>query len=113
LTWDKVDLDEGIIRLSTEDTKTNRDSDVPLNDKMVEMLRQHWECGILHCARNTLRMNLKHRITRAEGLRGSFFLKKKFGEMDINMGDLSQIEVFSQGASLFNRHLFLLKVLRF
>jgi len=29
--------------LPPEITKTNRGRDVPMNDEMVEMLRQHWE----------------------------------------------------------------------
>jgi integrase len=40
LTWDMVDLDEGMIRLPAEITKTNRGRDVPLNEEMIEMLRK-------------------------------------------------------------------------
>jgi len=43
LTWSMVDLDEGIIRLLPEMTKTNRGRDVPLNDEMIAMIREHWE----------------------------------------------------------------------
>lgn len=46
LTWDKVDLDDGIVRFSPEDTKTNKGRDVPLNDEMITMfrkLRDEWD----------------------------------------------------------------------
>jgi integrase len=39
LTWDKVDLKEGIIRLSPEDTKTNQGRDIPLCPELIEMFR--------------------------------------------------------------------------
>lgn len=39
LLWTMVDLDEGIVRLLPENTKTNRGRDVPLNDEMILMLR--------------------------------------------------------------------------
>jgi len=40
LTWDMVDLNDGMIRLPAELCKTNRGRDVPLNDEMVSMLHE-------------------------------------------------------------------------
>lgn len=39
LTWEKVDLKEGFIRLKAEDTKTREPRSVPLSPELVEMLK--------------------------------------------------------------------------
>jgi integrase len=40
LTWDRVDLKSGFIRLNPEDTKTARKRMIPLNDRLLEILRE-------------------------------------------------------------------------
>jgi integrase len=37
LTWGQVDLKEGFIRLSPEDTKTNEGRLIPLDEELLEM----------------------------------------------------------------------------
>lgn len=39
LTWDQVDLKEGIIRLCPEDTKTQQGREVPLCPELLEMFK--------------------------------------------------------------------------
>jgi integrase len=39
LTWEKVDLKEGFIRLNAEDTKTRESRSVPLSPKLVDMFQ--------------------------------------------------------------------------
>lgn len=47
LTWDKVDLKEGFIRLTPEDTKSARQRAIPLDNRLLEVLRRqvrHLQC---------------------------------------------------------------------
>jgi len=40
LTWDRVDLETGFIRLRPEDTKTKSSRDVPIDPELMEMLQE-------------------------------------------------------------------------
>ncbi|MDD4997339.1 MAG: site-specific integrase [Syntrophales bacterium] len=39
LTWDKVDLEGGFVHLNPEDTKTNEGRSIPLDARLIEMLK--------------------------------------------------------------------------
>jgi len=42
LSWDKVDLEDGFVKLNHDETKTKEPRLIPLNQELVEMLKRIW-----------------------------------------------------------------------
>lgn len=82
LTWDKVDLREGFIRLANQDTKTNNGRSVPLHPRVVETLKR-----IPHPI-HTTRVFLKSGKPFNEFKNAYNTAKKKAGILDFTFHDL-------------------------
>lgn len=48
LTWDRVDIKKGLIRLRAEDTKTDEAREIPLTAQLTDLLRDLYKLRYLH-----------------------------------------------------------------
>ena len=49
LTWDRVDLDQGMVYLTDRDQKDGKHGSIPLNDDAVDALKRRLECRQQFC----------------------------------------------------------------
>ena len=81
LTWDRVDLDQGMVYLTDRDQKNGKHGSIPLNDDAMEALKNRMEFRNEHCPKSPW-VFAKHNGDRVAEIRKGFKAACKKASID-------------------------------